>query len=93
MEVERELVEPCVLDVVPGLEVGYVEGVADAGDVRAEERVRRPEERQDAVLYLAAYLQGSGGKFEPKRSAFFLSQFFTKSYNHITSTSLHNSQQ
>ena len=68
MEVEGELVETGVLDVVPGLEMRDVEGVADAGDVRAEERVRRPEERQNAVLYLAAYLQGSGGNFEPKRS-------------------------
>ena len=44
MEVEGELVEAGVLDVVPGLEVRDVEGVADAGDVRAEDRVRRPKE-------------------------------------------------
>ena len=56
MEVERELVEAGVLDVVPGLEVRDIEGVADAGDVRAEERVRRAEEGQDTVLDLTAYL-------------------------------------
>ena len=56
VEVERELVEAGVLDVVPGLEVRDVEGVADAGDVRAEERVRRAEEGQDPVLDLTAYL-------------------------------------
>ena len=57
MEVERELVEAGVLNVVPGLEVRDVEGVADAGDVRAEERVRRAEEGQDPVLDLTAYLK------------------------------------
>ena len=56
VEVERELVEAGVLDVVPGLEVRDIEGVADAGDVRAEERVRRAEEGQDTVLDLTAYL-------------------------------------
>ena len=56
VEVERELVETCVLDVVPGLEVRDVEGVADAGDVRPEEGVRRAEQRQDPVLHLTAHL-------------------------------------
>ena len=56
VEVERELVKAGILDVVPRLQVGDVEGVADAGDVRPEERVGRAEEGQDPVLDLTTYL-------------------------------------
>ena len=61
VEVEGELAESAaagvvVLEVVPGLEVRDVERVADAGDVRPEQRLRRAEQGQDAVLNLTAHL-------------------------------------
>jgi len=53
VQVDGELLE-AGLEVDPGLEVRDVERLADGLDVGAEHRIRRPENRLDALLHLLA---------------------------------------
>ena len=55
VEVERGLFERCV-KVLPRLQVGNVQGVAQGLDVRAEDHVAGAKEGLDAEAHLCAYL-------------------------------------
>lgn len=53
VEVDGELLEGR-LEVDPGLDMGDVQSLADRLDVRAQQRVARPEQRLDSELHLLA---------------------------------------
>ena len=55
MQVKTELLEPVLLEIVPGFHMWNVEGVAQALEMGPQQKVRRTKQGQDSCAKLEQY--------------------------------------